>query len=181
MRRSSSYSTEALFRGLRGLLNSLPTEEEKSELLRNLSESQNFLEELRLLVEAIPTMQSSRELSEGLSRLDILTERAYRDAGLRKLLGLRGPKADRQRKTVASKDNNGRASELEAMIAQSPTSEVSDLLTGESVAVLKEVAGHYGIRTLSKERKLDLIKRIATYTENQRGYALLRGSSLQPT
>ena len=176
MRKSSSYSIDSLFRGLKGLLNSLPSEEEKLELLRDLGEAQNFLEELRLLVEAIPTMESSRELSEGLSRLDILTERAYRDAGLRKLLGLRGRTAGRKRKTPIPEDTNGRASELEAMIAQSPTSEVSDLLTGESVAVLKEVAGHFGIRTLSKERKLDLIRRIATYTENQRGYALLRGS-----
>lgn len=180
MRKSSSYSIDSLFRGLKGLLNSLPSEEEKLELLRDLGEAQNFLEELRLLVEAIPTMESSRELSEGLSRLDILTERAYRDSGLRKLLGLRGPRTDRKRKTVASEDSNGRAIELGAMIAQSPTSEVSNLLTGESVAVLKEVAAHFGIRTLSKERKLDLIKRIATYTENQRGYTLLRGSSSQP-
>lgn len=104
MSQSSSYSIEALFRGLKGLLNSLPTEEEKKELQRNLNEAENFLEELRLLVEAIPTMESSRELSEGLSRLDILTERAYRDSGLRKLIGLRGPATDRKRETVAQED-----------------------------------------------------------------------------
>ena len=181
MSQVSPYSMDSLFRGIKGLLNSLPTEEEKLELLRNLNEAQSFLEELRLLVETIPTMESSRELSEGLSRLDILTDRAYRDAGLRKLLGLRGSKVDRKRKTVAPEDTNVRASELEAKIAQSETSEIEDLLARESLAVLKEVAGHLGIRTLSKERKLDLIKRITTYTENQRGYALLRGSDSQPT
>ena len=59
---------EALFKGLKGLLNSLPTEEEKLEFLRNLNEAENSLEELRSLVEAIPTMESSRELSAGLSQ-----------------------------------------------------------------------------------------------------------------
>ena len=181
MSQVSPYSMESLFRGLKGLLNSLPTEEEKCELLRNLNEAEKFLEELRSLVEAIPTMESSRELSEGLSRLDILTERAHRDAGLRKLLGLRGPTADKKRKTGAPEDANGRVSELEAKISQAETSEISDLLMRESLVVLKEVAGHSGIRTRSKERKQDLAKRITTHIENQRGYTLLRGGDSQST
>ena len=181
MSQASPYSMESLFRGMKGLLNSLPTEEEKCELLRNLNEAENFLEELRLLVEAIPTMESSRELFEGLSRLDILTERAYRDAGLRKLLGLRRPTANGKRKTGTLKNANGRVSELEAKISQYETSEIADLLMGESLAVLRELAGHSGIRTRSKERKQDLARRITTHIENQRGYNLLRGGDSQPT
>ncbi len=179
MSQSSPYSMEALFRGLRSLLNSLPTEEEKSELLRNLNEAESFLEELRSLVETIPTMESSRELSEGLSRLDILTERANRDAGLRKILGLRGPKSGRNGKTAGPADANGRVSELQEIIAHSDPSQVQDLLGRESLAVLKGVASHLGIRALSKERKLDVVKRIANHIENQRGYALLRGGDPQ--
>lgn len=175
MSQASVYSMESLFRGLKGLLNSLPTEEEKLELLRNLNEAEAFLEELRLLVEAIPTMESSRELSEGLSRLDMLTDRAYRDAGLRKLLGLRGPKSEGKRKTVAPKDTNGRVSELEAIIAESSSPEIEDLLARESLADLKGLASHLGIRSPSKERKMDLSRRIANHIENQRGYRLLRG------
>ena len=40
----------------------------------------------------------------------------------------------------------GRVSELEAKISQAETSEISDLLMRESLVVLKEVAGHSGIR-----------------------------------
>lgn len=173
-----TYSIDTLFRGMKGLLNSLPTEEEKSELLRDLTEVQFFLDELRALVEAIPTMESSGELAVGLSRLDALAARANQDAGLRRLLGLRGPAAGRSPRTVA--DANGRASELEAIIAQSETSNIADLLSRESLAVLKEVAGRFGIRTRSKERKPDLVRRIATHVENQRGYALLRGNDSRP-
>ena len=175
MNQASPYSMESLFRGLKGLLNSLPTEEEKLELMLNLNEAQNFLEELRLLVEAIPTMESSRELSDGLSRLDILTDRAYRDAGLRKLLGLRAPAPGGSRKTIAPDDTNIRVGELEAKISESKTSEIEGLLARESLAVLKGLAGHFGIRTRSKERKVELVKRITTHAENQRGYTLLRG------
>ena len=180
MTKSPSYSTETLFRGLKALLLSLPTEEEKRELLRNLKEAESFLEELRLLVESIPTMESSRELSVGLSRLNILTERAYSDAGLRKLLGLRGPTSGRSSRTVAREDVNGRVGELQEQIRKSESSEIVDLLAGEPLAVLKEVATAYGIRAPSKERKMDLAGRIATYVTNQRGYALLRGDRTRP-
>ena len=177
MTQPSSYSIESLFRGLKGLLNSLPTEEEKRELLRDLREAQDFLEELRTLVDAIPTMESSRELSAGLSRLDALTARANRDAGLRKILGLRGTTSYRSRRPTAGEDVNGRAGELKDSIVQSETSGIADLLAREPLAVLKALAGSFGIRTPSRERKPDLIRRIATHTENQRGYALLRGDS----
>ena len=173
MTRPPSYSIDTLFRGMKGLLNPLPTEEEKRELLRDLAEAQRFLDELRALVESIPTMESSGELAVGLSRLDALAARANQDAGLRRLLGLRAPTAGRGRKTTA--DANGRAGELEATIAQSETSNIAGLLSHETLAVLKEVAGRFGIRTRSKERKPELVKRIATHVENQRGYALLRG------
>ena len=175
MNQKHTYSTDALFKGLRGLLNSLPTEDEKSELLRNLREAQNFLDEMHFLVEAIPTMESSRELSEGLSRLDILTDRAYRDPSLRKLLGLRGSYPGRRQKAPQSKENQKYLDDLESEIAQAKTSEITDLLSRESVSSLKQLASHFGVRTLSKERKSDIVGRIATHIENQRGYSMLRG------
>ena len=157
------------------MLGSLPTDAEKHELLKDLKEAQEFLEELRLLVDAIPTMESSQELSVGLSRLDSLTERAHHDTGLRKLLGLRGPMAGSNRKTAAHKNLADRVNQLAEAIAASETHQATELLAQESLAVLKALANRFGIRTRSKERKLDLVGRIATHVENQRGYALLRG------
>ena len=69
--KSQSYPLESLLKGLRGLLDSLPTDDEKRELLQTLLEAQEFLEELRLLVEALPTMESSQELAMGLSLIHI--------------------------------------------------------------------------------------------------------------
>ena len=174
--KSQSYSIDSLFRGLRGLLGSLPTDVEKRELLRTLQETQEFLEELRLLVDAIPTMESSQELSVGLSRLNSLTDRAHRDAPLRRLLGIRGRTDDTKKVAAAhTGDIQGQVNHLADTISQSETHEITALLERESVAALKELAGRVGIRTRSKERKLDLIGRIVTHVENQRGYALLRG------
>ena len=90
MKRTSTYSTDSLFKGLRTLLTSLPSEEEKVELIQTLRETRDFLDELQLLVETFPTTESSQRLSQGLSRLDILADRAVSDTPLRRVMGLRG-------------------------------------------------------------------------------------------
>ncbi len=175
-KRESHYSTEALFKGLKALLNSLPSEDEKKELIQTLNEVQSFLDEIRRLVEAVPTMESSRELSEGLSRLDILVERANRDTGLRKLLGLRGSTASGARRVPGPDDSDSRALNLKQELTQLDTSEVKTFLEQlrEPLSVLTKLANLLGMRTRSKERKTDLIQRMATHIENQRGYRLLR-------
>ncbi len=176
-KQAAHYRTDSLFKGLRALLSSLPSEEEKGELIRTLSAAQSFLEEFRLLVEAVPTMESSRELTEGLSRLDILVERADKDAGMRRLLGLRGATGADGKKTVNREGVEAQARQLKLQLIQRDTSDVLASLnqSRQSLAILTKLAALLGMRTRSKERKSELIKRIATHIENQRGYRLLRG------
>lgn len=172
------YQTDALLKGLKALLTSLPTEEEKRELLRVLSETRSFIEEMQLLVEAFPTVESSRDLSEGLSRLNALTQRAHNDKGLRKLLGLKGVSTSSKSKMSTTSDGvKSRARKLEQQLHHRDGSDFAELLeqSGEPLSVLTELAASLGMRTISRERKASLIKRIATHVENQRGYSLLRG------
>jgi hypothetical protein len=182
-KQNPAYPTEALLKGLKSLLTSLPSEEERSELLRTLREAQSFLSEIELLVEAVPTMESSKELSLGLSRLDILAERVQRDDGLRRLLGLRGSKASRSKRVVTNGGADARAIELERELIRTDVSDIAASLEkqGEPLAVLVKLAGLLGMRTRSKERKADLIRRIASHVENQRGYRILRGDSSEST
>ena len=179
-KRASHNPTEALFKGLKTFLTSLPSKEEKEELIRTLNEAQNFLDEIRLLIEAVPTMESSRELSEGLSRLDILVNRANNDTGLRKLLGLRGSSTSGKRKALSPEVSDSRALSLEQELNHLDTPDVMPFLerVQEPVSVLKKLAGQLGLRTRSKERKADLIQRMAVHIENQRGYDLLRTGSV---
>ena len=179
---TTSYQMESLFRGVKALVRSLPTEDERNELLKTLSGLAEFIEELRSIVDSIPTLESNRELAEGMSRLDALADRAGRDNGLRKLLGLRN-----QRKTAKTKNGNAkavvsvdeRASRLRARVMEADSADIEAVIerSGEPLSVLTPLAASLGIRTRSKERKPELIKRIATQIENARGYALLRGDS----
>lgn len=174
---SAGYPTDALFKGVKSLLVSLPTEAEKKELLQTLAGAQSFLEELRRLVETVPTMESSQELAEGLSRLDILMARAHKDAGIRRLLGLRAPKVPGAKSATAPGDAVERVARLAKDLPQLESPEVMTRLAGEPLAVLTELAVNCGMRPRGKERKADLVQRITTHIENQRGYSLLRGDN----
>ena len=176
MKHTSTYPTEALFKGLRTLLTSLPSEEEKAELVQTLRETRDFLDELELLVESFPTTESSQSLSQGLSRLDILADRAVSDAPLRRVMGLRGSQGSRAKSINGVEEVKSRAQRLEHSIIESESSDIVGLMkrSGEPISVLTELAASLGLRTRSKERKADLIKRIATHVTNQRGYRLLR-------
>ena len=175
--RTPSYPTETLMKGLKALLTSLPSDEEKSELLRTLSEAQSFLEELRLLVESIPTMESSQEFAEGLSRLDILAERARRDGGLRRLMGFRDVGRSTAKRPAGPVEVEARARALEQKLSRLEAPDIVSALerSGEPVSVLIELATQIGIKVRSKERKAELIGRIASHISNWRGYRLLRG------
>ena len=180
--RTTRYPTEALMKGMRVLLTSLPSEEEKRELIRTLSEAQSFIEELRLLVESIPTMESSQEFAEGLSRLDILAERAQRDGGLRRLMGFRGAgKSAKKPADVAEANTRARALEQELSSLEAPDIVSALEQSREPVSVLTALATQIGMKVRSKERKAELIRRIATHISNWRGYRLLSGEDPDST
>ena len=172
-----SYSIETLLRGVKSLLNSLPTEDEKQEILQSLGEISKFLEELQSLVMQVPTMESSRELSEGLSRLDALTRQVHQDTGLRKALGLRGSIARGKGRAATSAVADEQVSELMEVVANSDSSKIESLIAQEPLAVLRKLADRLNLRVPSKERKQDMIRRLVIHVENQRGYATLRGEN----
>lgn len=178
---ASQHPTEALFKGLKTFLSSLPSEEEKKELILTLNATQGFLDEIRSLIEAVPTMESSQELSEGLSRLDILVDRANRDNGLRKLLGLRSSSTSSTRKALSPDDSCARASSLAQELSHLNTSDAKTFLEQlrEPLSVLTKLANLLGMSTRSKERKSDLIQRLVVHIENQRGYDMLRTGGIK--
>ena len=182
MKSTSHYTTDSLFKGVRTLLISLPSEEEKAELIQTLRETMDFLAELQLLVEAFPTAESSQSLSQGLSRLDILADRAVNDAPLRRMMGLRGTQGSKAKNVNGAEDIESRAKKLKERLSNSESSDIARLMeqSREPLSVLTELASSLGLRTRSKERKADLINRISTHMTNQRGYRLLRNGGLDP-
>ena len=159
------------------MLASLPSDEEKKELIRTLDETRKFLEEFQLLIESIPTMESSQQLAQGLSRLDILAERARKDGGLRKLMGFREVSSRTVKRPKDSVAVEARAQALEQELSRVEAEDVLSTLerSREPLSVLTQLANRLGIRTRSKEQKAELTRKIATHISNWRGYRILRG------
>ncbi len=177
MTRNAQYPIDSLLKGVRALQDSLPSEKEKSELIQTLRHTRSFLEEVEALVEAFPTVESSANLSQSLSRLDVLANHATNNAPLRRLMGLRGSQGSHAKSVSGADDAKHRAAVLARKIDDSENSDLAGLLeqSGEPIAVLAELAAELGLRTRSKERKADLIRRISTHVSNRQGYRLLRG------
>ncbi len=178
MKRNVQYPTDSLFRGLRTLLASLPSEDEKRELIRTLTDTRDFLDELQRLIEAFPTIESSRQLSHGLSHLDILAERAATNAPLRRLMGLKSVQRHRTARSGIKDDVETRAETLRTQLDSIESSDVANFIlkSGEPITVLTELADALGLRTRKKERKTELVRRISTHITNQRGYEVLSGN-----
>ncbi len=176
MKYKSQSPIDSLVKGLKTLLASLPSEEEKAELLQTLHEAKDFLEEVQRLIEAFPTAESSQSLSQGLSRLDILADRATNDSPLRRLMGLKGPQRHSAKSVNGKDDVKSRAKKLGETIRRSESPKIAGLIeqSGEPLSVLTELATSLGLRTPSKVRKADLTKLIAIHITNRRGYKLLR-------
>ena len=183
MKRTSQYPTDSFFKGIKTLLKSLPSEKEKKELVKILSETQAFVNDLQVLIETIPTTESSRCLSQGLSRLDILADRADKNTRLRRLMGLRGSQSPKVKNVKGSEDTKSRATRLEQRINITDSSGIINVIeqSREPVIVLTALAASLGLRTRKKERKAELVERIATRITNQRGYRLLGGDDANPT
>ena len=156
MKNSTSYSVDSLFKGLRNLLASLPTEEEKLELIQTLAGARQFLEDMTSLIEAFPTIESTEELSQGMTRLDILVDRAANHAPLRKLIGLKSPQTRKIKNINPVEDIASRALRVEERLRHTDSSEIVGLLerSGEPVSVLIEVATHLGYGRVRKSERL---------------------------
>ena len=172
----SQYPTDALFKGLKNLLSSLPSEEEKAELILTLQEAKCFIEEIEQLVEAFPTVESSRGLSEGLARLDLLAGLSYKETRLKRLMGFQASSPSRVKQNNGSGEIVARVEELKELLATAKTDNLLEVIESskEPVSVLTALAASLGLRTRSKERKSDLIQRIVTHIVNQRGHRMLR-------
>lgn len=179
MTRTSSYPTDALFKGLKSLLTSLPSEEEKGELLQTLRDARNFIAEVEQLVESFPTIESSRGLSEGLARLSLLAGLTDQETRLKRLMGFQSSSATRARSSNGSKGIASRVESLRESLKNVGNDNLINVIeaSGEPIAVLSELAASMGLRTSSKERKSNLTQRIANHIVNQRGYRMLRGDS----
>ena len=176
---SSPDPLTGFLRGLKGFVRSLPSEEEREEVLRTLRGTRDLLDGVQRLVQDLPTLESSQELSHAMTRLDVLAAEARSNPGVSRMLGISKSGAAGGKRPKEDSDPTARVRSLWESVRTLEKSEIARSLerSGESVSVLKAFASNLGLRVRSSERRADLIQRIATHIENERNYRLLRGET----
>lgn len=176
---SSPDPITSFLRGVRAFVRSLPSDEEKEELLRTLRSARLFLDEVQSLVEGLPTVESSKDLSHAMSRLDGLAARSRTSPGLARVLGMPKTPGTKVGGPHDDADVRARAEGLEGETRDLRRAEIVGVLerAGDRMVVLRALAARLGLPVGSGERKGVLIERIASHIENERGYRLLRGEA----
>lgn len=176
---SSPDPMTVFLRGLKGFVRSLPSEEERDEVLRTLRGTRDLLDEVQRLLQDLPTLESSQELSHAMTRLEVIAAEARSNPGVSRMLRLRKSGTAGGKRPKEDSDPAARVRSLWESVRTLEKSEIARSLerSGEPVRVLKAFAGNLGLRVRSSERRADLIQRIATHIENERNYRLLRGET----
>lgn len=170
-----SGSTRNLLASIGRLIDSLPTEEERSALRADLAAVHAFLSSLEEAVAGLPTKEDAAFVRQSLERL----QRVAATAAERPLLGAalgsraRTPKTERG----PTEEELTRAGQLLTELEASPVDEIHERLgqtDAVSVHVLRAIAGQLGIRATARLTKEALAHQIASSIANKRGYEGLR-------
>ncbi len=160
---------------LSDLVGSLPSQEEKSQIDRDLTMLIGYLEEVRRQLELVPT--SNQIDSSSINRLRELMKAVDVDPVLSRVLGFsaRGRRVGREGGVLAD-EARSRAREVARELETLSGDEVQHKLVDNtySVAMLRQIGGELGIRIPSKARRSSVVDTIAGKLANRRGYKILR-------
>ena len=162
---------------LESLVDSLPTQERKEEIERELECVIGFLNDFKARLTALPTTEDEARLQESLRVLRHFVAVAEADPLISKTLGLH-PKAQRLRSSTGRPQERPDVTTMVDELKGAPPAEVRQVLTrkenGCTVADLKQIAAAMGVRVPSKATRTAIVDQIVNRTEKEAGYALLR-------
>lgn len=165
-----------IIRGLQAALESLPSEQEKRQLVASLDRLRGFIDELRESVVRVPTGESMADARAALERLEQVYVKASSSPWLATTIGI-APKR-KSGTTPLSDDEKQKGQRLAQALAELPADQVEANLLDEnkySGRSLRAVAQAFGIRSTKGFSRESLAHQIAMKVANARGYRALRG------
>jgi hypothetical protein len=165
-----------LLRGLQAALESLPSEQEKQQLVASLDQLRAFIDELRESVVSIPTGEGMGDAKAALEKLEHVYVKAASSPWLAATIGI-SPKRKASARPLSDqeKEEGGR---LAQRLENLPTEQVEAKLIDEEqypARQLRAVAQAFGIRSTKGYSRESLAHQIAMKIANARGYRALRG------
>ena len=159
------------------LASTLPTEDQKAEVERELDTIIGFLTNVREALAKVPTRVEGEGLEQSLKVLRHFVEVAEADPLISKTLGLQG-KASRSRMVRGSPrvavDVKAAVDELRSLSPEEVRRTLEGRMAKCTLMDLREIAAELGVRARSKASRAIMVDHIVKRLENQAGYEYLR-------
>jgi hypothetical protein len=177
-KRGAFFEAEKFTQCLGGVIDALPSDADKQQVVSQLEALIHFLSDLKTRLESIPTHQDAAAARMAVDKLTTLFAEAKSNPVLGAAIGIKAAEARQKPPTVTSEEI-GRAKSAIARFESLPIDELRSALDKMSVRDLQGVANAIGIRTARTARET-LAHQVATKITNTRGYRSLRDGTNEP-
>jgi hypothetical protein len=171
--RATFFEAEKFAKGLRELVDTLPTEQERNRIASELEVLIQFLTTLKSHLQSVPTQQDTLATRAAIDQLESLFVRAKTNPILASAFGIKS-KLPRPKSPAITPEEIERANSAISKFDSLPIDQLRSSLETMSMRDLQAVAGAVGVRTSSRTTKEALVQHVATKITNTRGYRSLR-------
>ena len=160
------------------LIDTLPSQETKSRLDKELGVLIEFLTDFRNRLKTVPTDQDANDFTSTIELIKDYVRVAESDPMLSRVLGLSGNGASRKPPhKPLTEQNRKEAESIAEVLKELSPEDVERRLSDKrkyNVPMLKQIGKELGITIPSKSSRLSITEKIVKKTANMRGYSHLR-------
>lgn len=167
----------AFLEHLEALVHSLPTQEQKQEIDRELERVIAFLTDFKARLATLPTCDEEKGLEESLKVLRHFVAIAEADPLISRTLRLKAKESRARSSTRRAKSPENIPALVDELKASSPANirrALDQKTAGCTVADLRQIATAMGVRVHSKMSRAAIVDQIVKRAEIQAGYDYLR-------
>jgi hypothetical protein len=178
-RGSAFFEAEKFAQHLGELVDALPSDADKQQVVLQLETLIGFLSDLKTRLEGIPSHQDAGAARMAVEKLRALFVEATSNPILGAALGIKATEPRQKQPTITSEEVE-RAKSALAQFDSLPIEDIRTALERMSVRELQTVANAMGVRATQRTARETLVHQVATKITNTRGYRSLRGGASQP-
>jgi len=178
-RGSAFFDAEKFTQRLGELIDALPSDADKQQVVSQLETLIRFLSDLKTRLESIPSHQDAGAARVALDKVRALFVEAKSNPVLGAALGVKATEPRQKQPTITSEEIE-RARSAIAQFDSLPIDEIRSALERMSVRELQSVADAIGVRATQRTARDKLVHQVATKITNTRGYRSLRDGANQP-
>ncbi len=159
------------------LVDTLPSQETKSRLDKELGVMIEFLTDFRNRLKTLPTDQDANQVTSTIELIKDYVRMAESDPVLSRVLGLSGNGTSRRALKPLAEQSRKEAGSIAEVLKELSPEDIERRLSDKrkyNVSMLKQIGKELGLSIPSKSSRLSIMEKIVKKTANLRGYNHLR-------